>query len=210
MLMKRNGGVHEPQEERYYQEVLKLMPQNAVMLELGAWWGFYSLWLQKERPQARCVLVEPNASNLAYGKKNFKINNARGEFLQAFIDKTTGSKVEGVQVMSVDDICAKFNLTHLNILHADIQGYELAMLQGAGKILNNAAADFCFVSTHSDELHGQCAQYLKSKGYKITVDIAPVYSFSVDGILVAVSPKVEEYPQLKLSMNTAVAIPVTL
>ena len=210
MLMKNNGGVHEPQEERYYQEVLKTLPHAPVMLELGAWWGFYSLWLQQVRPSAQCFLVEPNASNLMYGKKNFRLNHAHGHFTQAFIDKSAGGRVEGVPVVSVDSLVERFSLTHINILHADIQGYELPMLQGAQKTLSQGLVDYLFVSTHSAQLHADCVTLLQSFGYRISVSLPPAQSFSVDGILVAVHPRVTNAPQLSLSVNTQEEVPVTL
>lgn len=211
LLMKRNGGVHEPQEERYFQEVLKLLPEKPVMLELGAWWGFYSLWLKRERPQARCILVEPNASNLMYGKINFRLNDTRGEFFQAFVDKTESSKrVEGVRVESVDSLFTRFNLNAIDVLHADIQGYELAMLQGALRALTNQTINYLFISTHGDALHGECVDFLKSFGYTVAVDIPPSQAYSVDGILVAVHPAIANYPRIELSRNRDVVIPVTL
>lgn len=211
MLMKQNGGVHEPQEERYYQEVLKTLPEKPVMLELGAWWGFYSLWLKQVRPHARCVLIEPNASNLMYGKVNFRLNKTQGEFFQAFIDQAASDKrVEGVRVESVESLAQRFHLTHINLLHADIQGYELAMLQGASGLLNQNRIDYLFVSTHGDELHAQCVSFMKTHGYTVAVDIPPSQAFSVDGILVAVSPRVTNCPRLELSRNLETVIPVTL
>src|SRR5258707_487821 len=43
-LIVANRGVHEPQEERVFQEALKFMPKGATMLELGSFWAFYSMW----------------------------------------------------------------------------------------------------------------------------------------------------------------------
>ncbi len=37
-------------EERLFGEVLEWMPSGAVMVELGAYWAYYSTWF------ARCVL----------------------------------------------------------------------------------------------------------------------------------------------------------
>lgn len=209
MLMETNKGVHEPQEERYYAEVLKTLPTNPVMLELGAWWGFYSMWLKKERPAARCVLVEPNASNLIYGKKNFRLNGISAEFIQAFINKASGGRVEGVEVVSVDELMKRCGLEHLSLLHADIQGYEMEMLKGALKTLEAGKVDYFFVSTHSDELHLRCTEYLKRFDYRIAADIPPSRSFTVDGILVAAHPRIN-YPKVELSINTQQVIPVTL
>ena len=71
-LLQLNKGVHEPQEERVFQEVLKLMPEGAAMLELGAYWCFYSMWFARSVPGAVNVMVEPAAPNLAFGKRIFR------------------------------------------------------------------------------------------------------------------------------------------
>src|SRR5882757_2436953 len=43
-LLEQNRGIHEPQEEYVFQEILKHMKPGAVMMELGSYWAFYSLW----------------------------------------------------------------------------------------------------------------------------------------------------------------------
>jgi hypothetical protein len=49
-LLVINRGVHEPLEEFVFQEVLKCLPEAPSMIELGAYWGHYSMWFKKERP----------------------------------------------------------------------------------------------------------------------------------------------------------------
>ena len=44
VLLELNRGVHEPQEERIFQEVLPYIPAGGSILELGAYWGFHSIW----------------------------------------------------------------------------------------------------------------------------------------------------------------------
>ena len=78
-----NRGVHEPLEEFAFQECLKVLPQRPSMLELGAYWAHYSMWLKKKRPDAAVTMVEPDAGNLRVGSANFDLNNYRGEFAQA-------------------------------------------------------------------------------------------------------------------------------
>lgn len=80
-----NRGVHEPLEEYVFQEVLKHLPETPVMLELGAYWGHYSMWLKKIRPGADVHLVEPEARNLEVGRANFALNGYQGKFSQALV-----------------------------------------------------------------------------------------------------------------------------
>lgn len=182
-LLIINRGVHEPLEEFVFQEVLRRMPDAPVMLELGAYRGHYSMWLKKLRPQATTILVEPEARNLEAGKHNFKRNGYSGEFIQAFVGKGQ---------FEVDAFMDSRGLSHLDILHVDIQGYEVEMLAGAGRTLEQAKADYAFVSTHSQDIHKAVMRGLAGFGYRI--EVASDFesdTTSSDGLVFASSPKVQ-------------------
>jgi hypothetical protein len=51
-ILTLNRGVHEPLEEFTFQEVIRQIDPKPTMLELGAYWGHYSMWLKKFRPDA--------------------------------------------------------------------------------------------------------------------------------------------------------------
>jgi len=175
-----NRGVHEPLEEYVFQEVLKLAPPAPVMLELGAYWGHYSMWLKKTRPAARVIMVEPEAQNLAAGKSNFALNALQGEFLQGFV---------GTGAFEVDRFMADKHLEHLDILHSDIQGFEVEMLDGAKATLEKHRAGYVFVSTHSQELHQQVLARLRALGYRVEVSSDFEHeTTSFDGLVFASSP----------------------
>ena len=70
-------GHHEPQEERAFYEMLKYVSEDAVMIELGAYWSYYSLWFLHSFPNRRAILVEPMTSRLKVGQRNFELNNER-------------------------------------------------------------------------------------------------------------------------------------
>jgi hypothetical protein len=95
-----NRGVHEPLEEFVFQQVIEFLKkyntEHLSMLELGVYWGHYSMWLKHEFPGPSVFLVEPSAKNLDCGKYNFCINGYQGEFLQ--------SKV-GDSGLQVDTFC---------------------------------------------------------------------------------------------------------
>jgi hypothetical protein len=40
-IIERLHGHHEPQEEAVFHEILKLLPPDATMLELGGFWSYY-------------------------------------------------------------------------------------------------------------------------------------------------------------------------
>jgi len=179
-----NKSVHEPQEEKVFQEVLKSLPKmgDKMMMELGAYWSFYSMWFLQNFPKADCFMVEPEKENLFYGKRNFQLNQMKGKFIQAGI----GKKLDhNNNIITVDSICKQNKIEFLDILHSDIQGYEYEMLLGSEKLLSEKKVGYVFISTHSNELHEQCYNLLKNKYNMHLVASANLdESYSWDGILV--------------------------
>lgn len=187
-MLVDNGGVHEPQEEKIFQEVLAHLPPkaNRTMLELGAYWAFYSMWFQQRFPDAQCYMVEPDRKNLFFGKKNFQLNDMQGTFLHFGIGKAVDRRQN---ITTVDVLCRTQRIRFLDILHADIQGFELDMLQGAEKMLSEGRVGYVFISTHSNELHTACEELLAGKYGMHTVAGANLdESYSWDGILVMKAP----------------------
>jgi hypothetical protein len=199
-MLVRTKGVHEPQEERVFQEILNHMPANATMIEMGAFWSFYSMWFQSKVPKANNFMIEPDAFNLGHGKRNFKLNKFKGEFTQAFIGKSAID--EGViKTICVDSFIEEKNIKHVNILHSDIQGFELDMLKGAKKSMEKGIIDFIFISTHSNEIHYLCLEFLLSEKFHIVAQADLNNTFSVDGLIVASSKNIKEKFIINISQS---------
>lgn len=178
-----NRGVHEPLEEFVFQEVLRVLPQKPTMLELGAYWAHYSMWLKKCRPDAIVRMVEPDSANIQAGKANFAYNNFSGDFIHDFV---------GHGKFGVDAYLKMEGIKKLTILHSDIQGFEVQMLSDSVNSLSSHAIDYVFVSTHTQELHGQVVSILRQHGYRI--EVSADFEFettSYDGLVFATSPLVE-------------------
>ena len=80
-IFSLNGGVHEPQEEYLFQSVLsKIRKKSPVMLELGSYWGFYSMSLLNKKPEAKCYCIEAGEREMESGKANFALNGLEAEF----------------------------------------------------------------------------------------------------------------------------------
>lgn len=126
------------------------------MLELGAYWGHYSMWMQKVLPASAVYLVEPETRSIAVGKHNFAINGYHGTFIQDFV---------GTSHFTVDRFLENKGLPRLDVLHSDIEGFEMEMLDGADEALGRRRIEYVFVSTHSDRLHNAIRERLESRGY---------------------------------------------
>lgn len=193
-LLIENQGVHEPQEERAFNDILKYIASDCTMLELGSYWSFYSLTLLNHHPSAHCYLVEPSLRNLIAGKINFELNGRDGHFSQLSIgDTVTESQT------TVDTFCDKHDIKLLDILHADIQGFELKMLHGASHMLRSGRIHYIFISTHSQELHYACCEELEKNGYTILASADLDETFSWDGLIVAKLASIKHPPSLTIS-----------
>jgi hypothetical protein len=181
-LLVINRGVHEPLEEFLFQEVLKCLPDAPSMIELGAYWAHYSMWFKKHRPKGNVILVEPEAACLKAGQDNFARNGFEGEFIQAFV---------GTGKFQIDDFFRNRKIRNLDILHSDIQGFEVEMLDGARNVLTRRRVNYVFISTHSQPIHNEVVSRVGDLGYR--VEISSDYdaqTTSYDGLVFASSPDV--------------------
>lgn len=201
-------GCHEPQEELVFHEVLKYIPSKAVMIELGSYWCFYSLWFNKVIPDAVNHMIEPIPQNIRIGMENFRLNDAMGNFTQAFVSNRPHCYAQVVEQdikiyiphISVDQYLELHNIPYVHMLHSDIQGAELAMLDGGRKAIEAGKIGYIFISTHSDDrLHAPCIDFLKSNGFKIIAAHTMRESFSFDGLIVARAAHVQGPDEVVIS-----------
>jgi FkbM family methyltransferase len=200
-------GHHEPQEEKIFHEVLKVIPQKGVMLELGSFWAYYSMWFNKCIKNAQNYMIEPIEKVMLQGVANFELNGLRGDFTQASIGKESKEHIKfqhwdgvfyDISQVTVDDFLKKKGLNYVDILHADIQGVEYDMLMGAQNSLSAGRIGFIIISTHSEELHRQCLQFLLARNYKIIAEHSLSESYSVDG-LISVCHKDKGFAKISIS-----------
>ena len=177
-ILVLNKGCHEPSEERMFDLILKDIPDNGTMIELGSYWAFYSMWFNKVIKNAKNYCIEPNLGNLNLGKQNCVLNNVQNvNFTQGFIGKNQINLCEFVKTKKIEQI---------DILHSDIQGYELEMLQDITELLLQNKIKYLFISTHSDVLHYNCIELLKKNNYRIIASADfETETFVFDGIIVA-------------------------
>ena len=83
-------------------------------------------------------------------------------------------------------------ISKIDILHADIQGYEVEMLQSCSKSLASRTIDFLFISTHSQELHDGTIDLLRRSDYRIDISAdVDEGTTSFDGFVLAASPAIK-------------------
>jgi FkbM family methyltransferase len=217
-IIRRLHGHHEPQEERLFHEVVSRLPAGATMFELGGYWAYYSLWLKRVVPDARTIIAEPDPVNLGVGRRNFALNGQSAVFLEEAVGTAPGSmqfrcedgSTREVAVTSVDALMERHAVGFLDLLHADIQGAELAMLEGAAETIRRGRVRLVMVSTHHHNIsgdpltHQRCLRHLKNAGAHILCEHTIAESFSGDGLILAsFDPRDADLAAVKISYNRA-------
>lgn len=169
------------------------------MVELGAFWAYYSLWFRSAFPQGHCFMYEPDAEHLATGQRNFARNGFTGHFEIAaagldgnatFFDETL-NRTCAIATKSVSTICREREIDFLDLLHMDVQGVELSALKGTERLISEGKLRFVFVSTHhhlisGDPLtHQKCLHWLRDHGAHVLCEHSVNESYSGDGLIVA-------------------------
>ncbi len=197
-------GHHEPQEELVFHTILERLAttNTPTMIELGCFWAYYSLWFLLQFPTGRAVAVEPDPDHLDVGRRNAELNGLPVEFAQfaaggrsnqrlALESEIHPGRVHDVAVRSVTDLMADFGLDSVDILHLDIQGAELEVLESCAHLVAARRLRFVVVSTHhhviSDDpvLHRRVLDWLRSHGAHIICEHSIAESFSGDGLVAA-------------------------
>jgi FkbM family methyltransferase len=206
-IIRRLHGHHEPQEEFVFHELLARLRASRgerppVMLELGAYWAYYSMWFAQALPGARTIMVEPDPANLEVGRRNFALNDFAGDFVHAAVGFDDGGevwlpcesdgRVRRVPTVTVEGLLRARGLEVCDLLLCDTQGAELAVLESARGALAAGAIRFLVISTHhqifsGDPLtHQRCLALLEDIGAHVIAEHSIAESCSGDG-LIAVS-----------------------
>ncbi|HBY69956.1 MAG TPA: hypothetical protein DEG69_20750, partial [Flavobacteriaceae bacterium] len=168
-IIENLKGHHEPQEEKLFYEILKYIPDNGLMIEVGSFWAYYSMWFNREVKNARNIMIEPDFDRLEIGEINFHLNDMSGEFIHGFISPRVPGNSWSRQVwyaqarsgpycvkkeperLYIDDFLERENIQKVDLLHCDGQECEIELLGDAEKSLESHKIKFLFLSTHKKE-----------------------------------------------------------
>jgi FkbM family methyltransferase len=200
-LIMRCKGVHEPQEEVVFAEMMRHLPQDGTMIELGGFWSYYSIWfLHKSGGGRHAIVVEPDPAHIEIGRTNARLNGCEPKFVQAFAGRQSGpsslftTEQSGEVILpcvSVTDLMASHGLEYLDVLHCDAQGVEFDILESCQDLAAAGRLGWVVVSTHSHQIsgdpltHQRCLALLHGLGANILVEHDVQESFSGDGLIVA-------------------------
>ena len=143
------GGIREIWIRDVYghNDFLKL-PENALIVDLGANIGVFTTLALATNPTARVVAVEPHKDFPKTMHASARLNGFedRLSHCQAFIGDFTHSQESdsltegfaGVPQISEDDFLRRFGIDRIDFLKCDIEGSEFAFLHPDSKLLDLA------------------------------------------------------------------------
>jgi hypothetical protein len=89
-VIKQLRGHHEPQEELLFHEILKHVAPGSCIVELGAFWAYYTNWYLGSVEGSRAICVEPDPNNMSCGHLNLALNHRTATWINAAV--CSGSK----------------------------------------------------------------------------------------------------------------------
>ena len=147
--------LYEPVSSRLVLAMQKRLPTKALIMDLGAHYGYYSLLLASRGPQP-IMAVEPIGSNTQVLKKNIIANSFKPiQVVQAAVSDQTGEremrvsvasdsssfnphptgptlKTEKVQTKTINTLAGNQQVGFIKI---DVEGHELPTLQGGTEVI---------------------------------------------------------------------------
>ena len=96
-----------------------------------------------------------------------------------------------VSIEGLRSLLDRFQLPHLDLLFADVQGAEWPLLEGGRDLLAEGRVRFVMASTHHHVISGdplthyRCLELLRELGAHIIVEHTVAESYSGDGLIVA-------------------------
>jgi FkbM family methyltransferase len=200
-IIRELKGHHEPQEELAFHHLLCHCSPGTRIVEVGAFWAYYTNWYLGAVAGSTAVCVEPDPDNMACGQRNLAINGRTATWVNACVGRDHAEATplrresDGVTVCvpchSMDSLLDAVGRRPIEMLHIDCQGAELPFLESLGQAVGEGLLRFVVVSTHhasisgSPTTHQDCLRQLSLLGATILCEHAVEESFSGDGLIVA-------------------------
>lgn len=197
-------GHHEPQEELLFHSLLSEVQSGTQIVELGAYWAYYSNWYLGAIENSKAVCIEPNMENLEVGKQNMALNNRQATFIHARVGEEYSPprtaetntaddelSIDSVECLNMQALREQLDHTSIEMLHMDVQGAELGFLRSIAVSSSQSDLRFIVVSTHheyisgSPSTHADCLETLRQSGAVILAEHTVAESFSGDGLIIA-------------------------
>lgn len=170
------------------RSIKKFLPQNAVVLDIGANIGDFASLCKKACKSVKLVVVEPQRELedkllRILGPDDICIWKAASNYVgvstlnrksigdrKASLSSTKNPNDLDVEVTSVDQILEEYNLKRVNLLKIDTEGNDFRVLVGSEKSIDTGRVDaIIFEISYQTFMNGFTPQeievWLRDKGY---------------------------------------------
>lgn len=181
-----------------------------TMIELGSNQAYYSLLFRaiidgvKNNNKCINVLLEPTPKFMESGKHHFSQNGFDGFFESGCIGHYWCSHInwhdKSIPSYTIDELMSKYNISELDILHSDIDGNEIRLLETSKNAFKDKKIKYIFLLTHGtwseneqsykssiikngQDRHEVCKNFLKNCGYNLILE-SKGGTVGFDGLLV--------------------------
>jgi hypothetical protein len=167
------------------------------MVELGAFWAYYSNWHLGAVPGSTLVCFEPDENNLECGRRNLALNGREAELVKAAVDATyrpsCSIRRESDQ-KKVDEPCHNMDSLLQLIRHRPIELRHMsrvAFLSSANNAVGRGLLRFLIDTTHHESIsgfpytHEHCKREIISMGGTILAEHSVEEQFCGDGLIEA-------------------------
>ncbi|AZO59048.1 MAG: hypothetical protein E5X23_27245 [Mesorhizobium sp.] len=202
-IIRALRGHHEPQEELVFHHLLRYARHNSLIVELGAFWCYYTLWYLHEIAGASAICIEPDPNNLQLGRDNASLNGLEhrisfhnacvgGDGLESHeLRCESDGQLRMVPCLDMAGVSRLTNDRTIEVLHLDVQGAELPFIRSMAPAVERRSLRFVVVSTHHSSIsgsrttHADCREALLDFGAVILAEHDVQQSYSGDGLITA-------------------------
>lgn len=174
-------------QDVFLKNIVRIIQPNDVVIDVGINIGFYLLNFSKKARHGFVHGFEPNSKVLNYTKKNCSLNsfkniklnnfglgNAKNSFQMAQINDNLGmnkivatgasSQSFSIDVDVFDDYVDRENLSQIDVMKIDVEGYEMNVLLGAAKSIAKWKP-FLFIEIDEENLNGNDTSFSKMQDW---------------------------------------------
>lgn len=178
------------------------LPSHAVILDVGANIGAFTLYAASLFPDAKIFSFEPELNNFETLKKNVALNNLRTvTALNEAVSSCDGSATltfdrqdnashsleassrdvgtQEIKTVTLQTIMERYGLRKIDLLKLDIEGTEYEVLMGDRSALERIDRIFLEVHEHPKYKSTQILEFLSDKGFEVVVSPARSNVFRV-------------------------------
>jgi len=172
-----------------YRDHIDFRPRNNwTVIDVGAHYGMYSIYVSKENKEGKIIAIEPEPNNFKFLKFNIKLNDIKNiiplnfaifskenemvlhiskhSWMHSLLSKNKNIGKIKVKTITLDNIIKTLKLNNIDLLKIDAEGVAHKILEGAINSLNEKIIKRIVIAiTKLEEINS--INILKKYNYKI-------------------------------------------